>query len=478
MAGEGSHIAQLSLHLKQNQASLARLLRWPENIGIQMHHTRLGAAGPEALLLWVDKLASDKWLQEILAQLTAYEGEQAPDSLARAFPIPSQEWALRLNRVAEGMMNGHTALLIDGWCQALLLDTAAPYQSDAGRLAPNPHMDMFARDVRSNVGLIRARLQDPKLRALQVPLRKKSRGRVVMLYLEGRARPSLVRLVRLWAGRHMGEEAADRGVHNPFSTVIGFLPRLDSTVWPDHAALLADSGHILLLSDRTAMVFVAPVTAAAWLTAPNDMGYRFPLKRYLAKSRALLYLLVLLIPGSLVAILNYHSDMIPTAFLAAITSVRENAPFAVLFEVLMMELLIEIGREAAWRLPILIPVGLIMVTIVLIGLLAVHAGLLGPLPVLAALAGGLISLALPNYSGTYLVRVWRFYLLFAAVTFGFFGLATVLTVLLTYLCMARPWSIPFLGPAGWEFTSPEADATIGPRPKGGKMNGKVSAHLR
>lgn len=464
--------------LTENRNLLADLLHYPSNIGIQMHPFRIGRSGPDALLLWVDKLAADELVRQVLEHVTAYDGAPLPDAVAHSLPLPGQTWEERPEAVVAGLHNGHAALLADGWSRSLLVEMAAPFQRDARQQAGDPHTDQFGTDLRSNVGLLRQRIQDPDLLALPVRLRRQGRGECALVYLRSKARPSLVRLVRLWTYRHMGEETATQGVANPVSAVFGLLPRWDTSRWPDAAATLLDRGHLLLITDRSKTVLAAPVTAAAWLTAPSDFSLRLPLKRWLARLGILLYLIVLLLPGTVVALMNYHTDMVPTAFLAAVVSYRENAPFGLVFEILFVELLVEVGREAAWRLPERMPIGLVLITQVLIAMVLIHSGLVGPIANMAGILGSLASLALIDYGATYLVRIWRFYLLLAAVAFGFFGMATVMVMLLTYLCMAKPWGIPFLGPSGWEYSSPEANAASGPRPKGGSGHGKVPAHLR
>lgn len=235
--------------------------------------------------------------------------------------------------------------------------------------------------------------------------------------------------------------------------------------------MMLASGYVLVVVDRVSGVLAAPVTMGAFLNTPEDgAALTYPLGRWLARTRLLLYLLVLWLPGAVVALLNYHQEMVPTVFLLAVASVRDSAPFGIPFEVLAMELLVDLVREASFRLPAAIPAGLSLITLILATLILVHVGFIGPLPALAALTGSLASLALPSYSGAYLVRVWRYFLVGGAVLFGYFGMATAFALLVTYLCQHRSWGHPFLRP--WDYGRSSLSHRSGqPREKEGKAHG-------
>ncbi len=233
--------------------------------------------------------------------------------------------------------------------------------------------------------------------------------------------------------------------------------------------MMLDAGFVVLLIDRVEYAFMAPVTLANWMTAPSDARFRLPHRRWLLRLRFGIALLVLFLPGAVVALMNYHQEMIPTAFLLSLGAARESAPFATIFEVLLLEGISEICREASLRLPQAVPIGLMSIVFVLIVLVGVQVGFLGPLPALAAIIGSLLALTLPSHGLAFVVRLGRFFLLFGATMLGFFGIATAATLLATYLCQVNSWGVPFLGPSGGNLTAPEGISSR--RPKGASEHG-------
>lgn len=455
--------------LAENRRRLVERLRWPENLGIGLRDLNVGGVpGTRALLVWIDGLAGNKVLQEgILRPLTGHQGSTAPELLAQILPVPDRTWEQQFDRLLGRILEGWTALLVDGWDAALVLDTIDRPRRPSFE-SFHVYREAFGGDLRQNVTLLRKRVRDPRLRALPVSLHSPDRGNVALVYLEGKALPSLVRLLRLWISCHMGEEMSQRGLQGGLPAVFGFLPRFDSSGFPDDMALLVTMGYVLVLTDRVDRVLAAPVTIPFWLTSIGDVGSSYPVRRFLASTRLFLHMTVLMLPGTLVSLMNYHVDMVPTAFLAAIGAARENAPFGLIFEILLTEFIVEIGREISFRLPVGVHPGVGLVALAVTMLLLMQAGFVGPLSAMVSLVGALIALALPNYAGTYMVRVWRYYMLLAAAILGFFGMATILAIFLAYLLRSRTWGIPVWGPSGTNFTGPEARATQPPRRSGGK----------
>lgn len=61
--------------------------------------------------------------------------------------------------------------------------------------------------------------------------------------------------------------------------------------------------------------------------------------------------ITLLLPGLYIAITTFHQELIPTELLFAIVASRRNVPFPVIFELLIMEISLELIRESGVRVP-------------------------------------------------------------------------------------------------------------------------------
>lgn len=88
-----------------------------------------------------------------------------------------------------------------------------------------------------------------------------------------------------------------------------------------------------------------------FFSSPEDRNLKFQFADLLKGIRLFALFLSLLLPGLYVAITTYHQELIPTEFLFAIIASRNNVPFPVIFEILIMEISLELIREAGVRVP-------------------------------------------------------------------------------------------------------------------------------
>lgn len=94
-----------------------------------------------------------------------------------------------------------------------------------------------------------------------------------------------------------------------------------------------------------------PATLIDFISSPEDTNLRPPFANFLKLLRMIAMFLTLLLPGLYLAITNFHQELIPTELLFSILSSRENVPFPVFFEILLMEISFELIREAGLRVP-------------------------------------------------------------------------------------------------------------------------------
>lgn len=439
---------------------MERVLHCPENLGIQFRTLRLrNRAATPVLALYILGLADEELIRHrILEPL-----ERAPD-LGESHPVPRDLMNIlpaariqvveRSEEVLQQVLEGGTALFIEGAAEALLISTEASTANPAGgTVSEQPSKELFGRDLISNIALIRTRLRDPALIAEPQTL-PRGRGTAVVIYLEGRADPAVLREVRQWVRQRTGEEAMRRGLSAGMKGKLGLLPDTLSSKWPDKTAILLDAGYVAVLMDGLHLAYIAPVTMPAILTGPLDEALARPIAVWLRGIRLVGACLALMATGVVVALMNYHQEMMPTPFLLALASVRDNAPLPVLAEMLLLEALQELIREAGFHLPGRLAPGAALIAGKVLLLIMVQSGVIDGLLGGISVALAYLMLGLLNYDLIYLVRIWRFLIIFGAGIFGFFGIAAVSFLLAAYLTQAESFGVPFIGEAGLGFTAP------------------------
>lgn len=96
---------------------------------------------------------------------------------------------------------------------------------------------------------------------------------------------------------------------------------------------------------------VVPAVLLDFLSSAEDKNIKFQLANLLKAIRFLALCITLLLPGLYVAITTFHQELVPTELLFAIVASRSNVPFPVIFEILIMEVSLELIRESGVRVP-------------------------------------------------------------------------------------------------------------------------------
>ncbi len=137
----------------------------------------------------------------------------------------------------------------------------------------------------------------------------------------------------------------------------------------------------------------------------------------------------------------------------AIADSRERLPFPAFMEVLLMEMVFEILREAGVRIPTPIGPTIGIVGALILGQAAVEANIVSPILVIIVAITGLASFAIPEISLSFLIRIARFLFLLAGSFIGFFGIASLFTICIAYLSTIQSFGVYFMSPFAPNFRS-------------------------
>jgi spore germination protein KA len=152
------------------------------------------------------------------------------------------------------------------------------------------------------------------------------------------------------------------------------------------------------------------------------------------------------LPAIYLALTNFHPEMIPTDLLLAIAASREKVPFPTAVEVLIMEISIELIREAGVRIPGVIGPTLGIVGALILGQAAVAASIVSPILVVIVAITALGAFAVPNFGMAFAIRLYRFVYIVLAAALGFYGVAIgVFIQLVTYVNL-KSFGVPYMSP--------------------------------
>lgn len=189
-----------------------------------------------------------------------------------------------------------------------------------------------------------------------------------------------------------------------------------------------------------------PATFIDFMSSPEDTNLRPQFANFLKIIRAISMFLTLLLPGIWVAVTNYHQELIPTELLFSIIASRQNVPFPMIFEVILMELSFELIREAGLRVPSPIGPTIGIVGALVLGQAAVSANIVSPILIIIIAITGIASFAIPDFSFGFHLRISRFIFIALAYMSGFLGLGLGILLYITKLCSIKSFGVPYMVP--------------------------------
>jgi len=357
-----------------------------------------------------------------------------------------------LEECVTNMLSGETILLLDDHEKGLIIGsrgfimrgTSEPV-TEAVIRGPR---DGFVETARMNTALIRRRIRDPRLKVKVRQIGKRSKTDVAIMYIEDLVnRPALEqveeRLNTIDIDAIIDSGYIEQMIEDNWQTP---FPQIQNTERPDSAASALYEGRVVIVVDNSPFVLMVPTTLNSLLQAAEDYYERWTIATAVRILRYIAVVISLLAPAMYVALTSYHPQMIPIDLAIFLGAKRAGVPFPAIVEALIMEVTIEILREAGVRLPGPIGATIGIVGGLVIGQAAVEAGIVAPLMVITVAITAISSFAIPNYNLAISFRLLRFGFIFIAGALGLYGIVLLMLFILVHLCGLKSFGIPYLSP--------------------------------
>ncbi|KJS19756.1 MAG: hypothetical protein VR72_17580 [Clostridiaceae bacterium BRH_c20a] len=358
-----------------------------------------------------------------------------------------------LDDVMSGFLSGDTALLMDGWSKALVIGT----KGWASRGISEPDSEVvirgpregFTETVRINTSMIRRRLHSNKLKIEGRKIGTYTQTDVVVLYMDGIVNPKIVKEVhKRLDGINEVDSILETGCieqyieDHPYSP----FPQIQYTERPDKVVAYLLEGRVIIMVDGSPDCLIAPTVFIQFLQSPEDYYSRILMSTVLRWIRFIGVFTAVTLPALYIAITTFHQEMIPTNLALSISGAREGVPFPALIEALIMEISLELLREASVRLPGAIGSTLGIVGALIVGQAAVEAKLVAPQMVIIVALTAIGSFTVPSFAASIPLRLIRFPLMILGAIFGLYGVMLGWIGILVHMISLKSFGFPYLAP--------------------------------
>ncbi|MFG6494697.1 spore germination protein [Fictibacillus sp. UD] len=351
------------------------------------------------------------------------------------------------------ILSGSAGLLVEGTSIGFVLDVAKAKtrnieepQSEA--LVRGPRVG-FVEQLSDNTALLRNLSKTEDLTINTFTVGTKCKKNLAVVYMRDIVDPQLLEEVIQRIHSITMDDLPESGYveqlieDNQFSP----FPQIQNTERPDRVMGAILEGRVGILLDGTPFALILPVTFNMLLQSPEDYYERWISGTLIRMLRYLAAFIALFGPSLYIAFSSFHQGLIPTKLAISIAASREGVPFPPLIEAMIMEISIEILREAGLRLPKPVGQSLGIVGGLIVGEAAVQAGIVSPIMVIVVAVTAISSFTLPHYSIGITIRFLRFVVMLFSAVFGLYGVVLFVLLLCTHLVKLKSFNVPYLSPA-------------------------------
>ncbi len=356
------------------------------------------------------------------------------------------------NNIFSAINMGNCVLFVDTIAIAFNLDVKGFKQRSVS--TPNNEIiikgpqEAFVESIRVNTSMLRRATNTENLVIENVSIGKISKTPCAICYLKNIANSDLVAEVRYRLNNLDVDSLLSTGQleqliceNNKYN-----IPQVISSERPDKAAKNLYAGRVVILINGNPYCIILPATFVDFISSSEDTNLNPIFANFLKFLRFLALAITLLLPSFYIAIVDFHQELLPTELLFSLWASRENVPFPIIFELIVMEISFELIREAGLRVPSPIGPTIGIVGALVLGQAAVSASIVSPFLIIIVAITGIASFAIPDFSFGFHLRITRFLFTISAYIAGFLGIAIGLYVYLCILCSLKSFGVPYVNP--------------------------------
>ncbi|MEH7419090.1 spore germination protein [Neobacillus drentensis] len=400
------------------------------------------------ILVFLDTMADkDKIQRDIIKPLIEAADVQFENVLHSIFFKSNN-----LIKAQEALLNGSCIMFLDGVKELYMVEIGL--SKDRSIIEPSNEQviqgshEGFIENLSTNLHLIRKSFRTVNLTVEQITLGDQIQSKIAMVYMKDLANHEMIsefkRRVHHISMDHLPgtgalQELIEDSTWSPF-------PQILSTERVDRVVSHLNEGRVAVLMEGYPSCLIIPVTFFAFFHSPDDYNSRWMVGTFIRSMRLVSILIAINLPAIYIAVIGFHFEVLPDDLVLPVVSSIKNIPFPPLIEALVMELTIELIREAGVRLPSRIGQTIGIVGGLVIGDAVVRAGLISNTMIVVVAITAISAYSIPTTEMSDAVRFLRFPHMLLASTFGFVGIIFGFMFTLAHLCRLESFGTAYFTP--------------------------------
>jgi stage V sporulation protein AF len=405
---------------------------------------KISIKGRRACLFFIDGLVKDEVMEKIMEFFFSV-GNEAFMENAHIFaencvPYVEVDVINDVEKISINVLSGMTALLIDGFDCAIMIDSRTYPQRQTAEPEKDKVMrgskDGFVETMISNLGLVRRRIRNPNLTVKPFLVGEVTKTDVAVVYMDNLVDKKLLKRIcegiknLKVASLAMNQQSLLEALYkhkwyNP-------LPKIKYTERPDTTATALLDGNIVIFVDNSPSALILPTSIFDIIEEADD--YYFPpvTGTYIRFTRYLVTIATLFItPVWLLALQN--PNFVPDSFKFILLTEPVNIP--IFWQLMILEVAIDGLRLASIKTPSSLSASLSIIGAIALSEFAVKVGWFSTESMLYMAFVAISNYSQPSYELGYALKFFRILILITTAMLNFIGflagVAIVIVLLIT-----------------------------------------------
>lgn len=405
-------------------------------------------------LVFVDGMVNNKIINEniicklINCKLNSKSSELINYLNEQIIVIDDTKETTSVDTTVNSLLYGDSVLFIDGFDKVLILNTKGQQtrsiSEPTSETIINGPREGFNESLNTNISLIRRKINSPNLKFKIKEIGVRTRTKVCITYIDDIVNKKIL--------KELENRLNEIDVEGVFSTELikeyitdrplSCFKTIGNTERPDIVASKLLQGRIAILCDGSPTAITLPFLFVEYFQVNEDYYQNFVYASISRFIRLIAFILTIYTPGIYIATIAFHKEMLPSKLALSIYLAREDVPFPIAVEALIMIIIFEILIEAGIRLPKHIGATVSIVGALILGQAAVAAKFIGAAMVIITAITGICELILYNMRGA--IIIIRFLFLILGSCLGLYGIILGNIGITIYLISIKTFGIPYM----------------------------------
>ncbi len=408
----------------------------------------------EITVLYIINLCDKKYVTESVLKPVSITNSQkiTQDSVTKTLAaLPLAECANEEDAVKK-ILSGNAVITIN--FNSAYRAYAVDSKSEDGRSISEPESEAVVRGPRqgfvesaeANVTLLRKIIKSASLKVIDFTFGKNTATSVKVMYYDGIVRKDVLKRLIDKLNNVKMPSCVDSGYLEQLlqSKEFYLFSEVGNSEKPDKIASKILGGRIAIICDGSPVVLTVPYLFTESIQSAEDYLKNIYYASFIRLLRFFGMIIAVFLPSIYIAMLEFHKGALPFSLYKLQSVARNDVPFDLFTETLVVLIIFEIVREVGVRMPKAVGDALSVVGGLILGDAAIKAGLTSETVVVIAALTGICNFMNPTYMNVNVLL--RFVNLFLAKAFGFFGISAGFLTLLAILCSKKSFGVPYMFP--------------------------------